>query len=288
MDAHYQYMWNRTSESEKVTLLAAMAACQDERGDPSHPTLERLAALHSRAHLDVPELVKRGLLIEQQADNTYQVLSPSLERWILKEIQAPAGEEASREAISEWLSAGGGQSLSLAGLLGSFKDRYWSIVAEFPEEFTHKLAKDPSPVKEKTQLKDLNLAEHVFVCYSRNEKAFVDQLVADLNANGVKTWRDVDNIPGSRQSNLRGWRAAIEKALDGCGAMLIILSPGAVDSQEVEAEWNHFASYNRPIYPIIASESTVPFYLKIYQIWDLSTDYPNKVSQLADVLKSVV
>jgi hypothetical protein len=135
---------------------------------------------------------------------------------------------------------------------------------------------------------EADLSDSVFICYSRNETAFVDRLVADLNAEGVKTWRDVDNIPGSRQSNLQGWRMAIEKALNGCGAMLIVLSPGAVDSHEVQAEWNHFASHKRPIYPIIATACDVPFYLKIYQIWDLSEDDPGKVPQLAKVLKSTI
>ena len=244
---------------------------------------------HRLAHLDVPELVKRGLLVENEAENTYQLLSPSLEKWILKEIQAPASDQASKAAISEWLSAaGGGQSLSLEGLLGSFKDKYWSVVAGLPEDVAHKLTVRGEKSSEGLPLEEQDLRDYVFVCYSRNEKAFVDQLVADLNANGVKTWRDVDNIPGSRQSNLRGWRKAIEHALDGCGAMLIVLSSGAVDSQEVEAEWNHFASKKRPIYPIIVKECSVPFFLKIYQIWDLSADYSNNVVQLAEVLKSIV
>jgi len=289
VDAHFQYMWSRSSESEKITLVAAMEANQDAENDNHPPTLEKLANLHSRAHLDVPELVKRGLLVEDQAHNSYQLLSPSLEKWILKEIQAPASDQASKAAISEWLSAGGGgQSLSLEGLLGSFKDKYWSIVAGLPEDIAHKLTIRGKTAGHGLSIQESDLSNFVFVCYSRNEKAFVDQLVADLNANGVKTWRDVDNIPGSRQSNLRGWRKAIEQALDGCGAMLIVLSSGAVDSQEVEAEWNHFASKKRPIYPIIAKECSVPFFLKIYQIWDLSEDYSNKVVQLAEVLISIV
>ena len=287
-NAHFQWWWSRSSESEKITLVAAMVANQDEESGNESPTLETLANLHSGAHLDVPELVKRGLLVEDDAENTYQLLSPSLEKWILKEIQAPAGDQASKAAISEWLSAGVGSSLSLEGLLGSFKDKYWSIVAGLPEDVAHKLTVRGEKSSEGLPLEKQDLSDYVFVCYSRNEKAFVDQLVVDLKANGVKTWRDVDNIPGSRQSNLRGWRKAIEQALDGCGAMLIVLSSGAVDSQEVEAEWNHFASKKRPIYPIIAKECSVPFFLKIYQIWDLSTDYPNKVVQLAEVLKSIV
>jgi hypothetical protein len=286
VDAHFQYMWSRTNESEKITVLATMALDHNhENGDAVSPTLENLANLHSRAHLDVPELVKRGLLVEE-TDETYRLLSPSLERWICREIQAPPGEEASATAINEWLTAGG-QTITMEGLLRSFKDKYWSILAGLPEEFSQKLTTGKTLAEQANPLA-ADLSDSVFICYSRNETAFVDRLVADLNAEGVKTWRDVDNIPGSRQSNLQGWRMAIEKALNGCGAMLIVLSPGAVDSHEVQAEWNHFASHKRPIYPIIANACDVPFYLKIYQIWDLSDDDPGKVSQLAKVLKSAV
>ena len=259
------------------------------RDRPSSSTLENLANLHSRAHLDVPELVKRGLLVEDPENGSYHVLSACLERWIFREIQAPPGEEASITAINTWLSPKeGGQSITMAGLLRSFKDKYWSILAGFPEEFSQKLIPNQPNGEEKTGVKTSNLAETVFICYSRNETAFVDKLVSDLNANGVKTWRDVDDIAGARQSNLQGWRAAIEKALGECAAMLIVLSPDAVDSHEVQAEWNHFASYKRPIFPIIANNCEVPFYLKIYQIWDLSVDYPTKVLQLAEILQTAV
>jgi len=70
--------------------------------------------------------------------------------------------------------------------------------------------------------------------------------------------------------------------------MLILLSPGAVDSPEVEAEWNHFASKKRPIFPIIAKTCKIPFYLKIYQIWDLSKDYTKHLAQLTRALNKIL
>ena len=125
----------------------------------------------------------------------------------------------------------------------------------------------------------------IFICYSRKDLEFVDRLVEDLKINGVQTWRDVDDIPGQRKANLQGWRAAIEEALTTCSAMLIVLSPGALESNEVQAEWNHFASSKRPIYPVIAHACAVPFYLKIYQIWDLTSNYDQKVIQLSEALR---
>ena len=124
----------------------------------------------------------------------------------------------------------------------------------------------------------------VFICYSRKDKAFTDRLTADLKAQGVNTWRDVDNIPLQSQTNRNQWRLAVEDALKRCSTMLVILSPDALESDEVQAEWNEFASSKRPIFPVISEPCSVPFYLKIYQIWDMTKEYKEQLPLLAGVL----
>ena len=62
-------------------------------------SLENLAKIHPRARLDVPVLVKRGLLYEDPAQpECYRLLSESLERWINREIAA--GEESEETPAS--------------------------------------------------------------------------------------------------------------------------------------------------------------------------------------------
>ena len=286
-EAHYQHMWSRVNESEKITMLSAMTLSGSELSPATTPTMENLATLHSRAHLDVPELVKRGMLVEDKSTGTYRPLSRSLERWIIQEIQILPGKEAPDSAVRDWLNReGSGQPGAINNLLSQFKEKYWSMLSDLPQEMSQRLIPESETTSEKKQ--ETHLQESVFICYSRIDKAFADRLVADLKTQDVQTWRDVDNIAGSRQSNLRGWRSAIENALDNCGAMLILLSPGAVDSPEVEAEWNHFASKKRPIFPIIAKTCKIPFYLKIYQIWDLSKDYTKHLAQLTRALNKIL
>ncbi len=288
VDAHYKYMWNHTNESEKITLLSVITLNRAESSPQTIPNLENLAALHSRAHLDIPELMKRGLLIKDKEEGNYQLLSANLENWITQEILAFPGEEAPEKAVKAWLAArGSDQSDVNKKVLSFFKEKYWSILADFPENFSEKLVGEKEEITGTEQQPTSDPSGAVFVCYSRNDKSFVDKLVADLNTQGVQTWRDVDDITHTSQSNQLGWRAAIEKALDQCTAMLIVLSPGAVDSQEVQAEWNHFASYKRPIYPVIARECKLPFFLKIYQVWDLTENYENKLKQLAEQLRRI-
>ena len=235
--------------------------------------------------MDVPELVKRGLLIEDKTTSTYRPLSSSLERWIKQEVQNLYETQAPDSTLKAWLE-GRGSSQSGTLELAQIKSDYWSRQFDQPQEIPDQPLSDDKKTTIKKQ--ETSLQGSAFICYSRNDKRFADKLVADLNAKGIQTWRDVDNIAGSRQSNLRGWRSAIENALDHCGAMLILLSPGAVDSPEVEAEWNHFASKKRPIFPVVARTCKVPFYLKIYQIWDLSEDYTKQIDRLGEMLNKTL
>ena len=130
----------------------------------------------------------------------------------------------------------------------------------------------------------LSTGHSVFVCYSRRDREFADRLTADLRAGGVSTWRDVDNIPADAAQNRNEWDKAVERALQTCSAMVVVLSPDSVESREVQGEWSYFKNRDQPIFPVIARPCDVPFRLSIFQVWDLTTDYKARVSQLAAVL----
>ncbi|MDO9088275.1 MAG: TIR domain-containing protein [Anaerolineaceae bacterium] len=283
-DPHYEYMWNHSSDSEQTILLSLISLQKQTNPDKNSVTLENLAAIHSRAHLEIPELVKRGLILENKAEGSYHLLSSSFERWITREIFATPGEEESRSVVDAWISIGSqGDSESIRMVLPMFKKKYWPMLSSITKTISPMgmiLSRHENELAGQTEI-----TSSVFICYSRKEIEFADRLVNDLKRNGVQTWRDVDNIPGQLKANLQGWRAAVEEALMTCSAMLIVLSPGALESNEVQAEWNHFASRKRPIYPVVAHECAVPFYLKIYQIWDLTSNYDQKIIQLSEALR---
>jgi AAA+ ATPase superfamily predicted ATPase len=130
VDAHFNYMWSRSSESEKITLLAVLSLDRQKPSQKNLPTMDHVAELHPRAHLDIPELVKRGLLLENHTQATYRLLSPSLENWIAKEISAEPGEEESAETVQAWLQSGGRENLEpIGGILPKFKMKYWPVVS---------------------------------------------------------------------------------------------------------------------------------------------------------------
>ncbi len=113
----------------------------------------------------------------------------------------------------------------------------------------------------------------VFVCYSRRDNEFVAQLVGDLRAAGVPTWRDLDDIPKDIASNTSGWRDAVDRGLRNSTHMLVILSPESVASQEVKAEWNYFLAQGRTVYPVVYRDCEIPYRLYALNYFDFRQDY---------------
>ena len=140
-DSHFNYMWSHSSESEKITLLVVISLARQKPSKKTIPNIENLANIHRRVHIDIPELVKRGLLLENRAEGTYRLLSPSLERWIAREISAPPGEEESQASVQAWLASGGNDELEpVSGLLPKFKKKYWPVVSKVMQEMSFELA----------------------------------------------------------------------------------------------------------------------------------------------------
>ncbi|MCJ7625236.1 MAG: AAA-like domain-containing protein [Anaerolineaceae bacterium] len=140
VDPHYSYMWTHCSESEKITLLAVIALSNQKPSNKTLPNMENLSKIHARAQIDIPALVKRGLLLEDEK-NSFRLLSPILERWIMREIAAIPGEEESERSVAEWLHAGGKEDLTLVkGALPKIKKKYWPVVSSVIKDVSFEIA----------------------------------------------------------------------------------------------------------------------------------------------------
>ena len=139
-DSHFKYMGSHSSESEKINLLAIIALNQQKPSKKTIPTIENLAKIHSRAHLDIPELSKRGLLLKDIETSAYHLFSISLERWIVREVSAVPGEEESDASVQTWLAAGGREDMKpVGGVLPKFKKKYWPVVSTVMQELSFEL-----------------------------------------------------------------------------------------------------------------------------------------------------
>jgi len=120
---------------------------------------------------------------------------------------------------------------------------------------------------------------HVFISHSHLNDDFVNRLAADLRAAGVQTWVDHENILPSQD-----WDDAVAAALEACEAMILVLTPRAVDSKNVKVEWSYFFDLDKPIYPVILEPCKVPFRLRLNQQVDFTGSNEKGLSDLCRAL----
>jgi hypothetical protein len=90
------------------------------------------------------------------------------------------------------------------------------------------------------------MANYIFICYARNDEAFVLPLASQLKARGVPVWLDQWDIPPSAD-----WDQAIDEAIVRCAHFLIVLSPVAINSREVKGELRLALDENKPVLPVL-------------------------------------
>jgi hypothetical protein len=124
----------------------------------------------------------------------------------------------------------------------------------------------------------------VFVCYTRSDQGFVLPLAEALREQEVPIWLDQWDIPASAD-----WDKTIDNALYTCTEFLIILSPAAVESDEVRAELRVALSEQKPIVPVLYKECRIPRRLLLTQRVDFTIRQPNDrlgVSEIVTALNS--
>ena len=114
-----------------------------------------------------------------------------------------------------------------------------------------------------------------FFSYARADSEFVLRLARDLRAAGEKVWIDQLDIRGGER-----WDGAIESALEQAGSLLVILSPAAVESQNVMDEVSLALESNKRVIPVLLRECKVPFRLRRLQFVDFSADYDAAFARL--------
>jgi hypothetical protein len=121
----------------------------------------------------------------------------------------------------------------------------------------------------------------VFICYSRADKQFANQLVEDLAAYDLTVWMDVHSIPSG--SN---WDMEVQKGLEHSDILLVLLSPESAASQNVADEWSYFIEHDKPIIPLLIKPTEVPFRLSRRQRVDFTPGYESGFRDLIKALGS--
>src|SRR5438045_2478351 len=85
----------------------------------------------------------------------------------------------------------------------------------------------------------------IFISYSRTDSEFVNRLEADLQARNFRTWVDRRKLEGGQN-----WLDELEKAIEHCDMLLVVLSPLAVTSDYVRMEYRFARSLGKVVIPL--------------------------------------
>ena len=121
----------------------------------------------------------------------------------------------------------------------------------------------------------------VFISYARADSTtFVDRLEGDLKAQQFDPWVDRHGLEGGQE-----WMEIIQQAIDDCHALVVVLSPAAVQSKFVRIEYRYADEIGKLVIPLrYLSTPTTPMDLRILQWVDFQASYEEGLRQLVQAL----
>ena len=110
---------------------------------------------------------------------------------------------------------------------------------------------------------------HVFISYSKKDKAYVKKLVVYMEELGFTVWIDERIDPG------KSWWSHIRVALRDCAAFIVVMTSDSEQSHWVDTEVIHALEFQKPIFPLLLEGDSNPILsdswsrLARYQYYDV-------------------
>lgn len=119
----------------------------------------------------------------------------------------------------------------------------------------------------------------VFISYVRADELFALDLRESLREAGVKAWLDMTDIPAEAD-----WHATVDRALETCGLMLLLLSPTALKTGELRAERQQFLDVGKIVVPVLRDHCDLAALNLLHAPVDFRHDYALGLQQLLKIL----
>lgn len=121
---------------------------------------------------------------------------------------------------------------------------------------------------------------YIFISHSHADNDFAEDLSQSLRAGGFETWLDLEDIdPAAR------WAQAIERAIENCGALLVVMSRRARESNWVENEILFAQTLRKPVFVALIDDVRLPIYLTNTQHTDFRTQPARALKRLLKALE---
>ncbi len=108
----------------------------------------------------------------------------------------------------------------------------------------------------------------VCINFGSADAEFAGNLSNDLTQNGVPTWAERITDPDSDV-----WALGVHPALETCSHMVVVLSPSAIESEEVVWAWSFFREKRKPVLIAQIADCDVPDELRHLPRFDFMSDY---------------
>jgi hypothetical protein len=122
----------------------------------------------------------------------------------------------------------------------------------------------------------------IFISYAEPDSAFVERLKSDVGQQGFGSTVERQALPVGQR-----WRRALQAALDGCQVVLVVLSPEALASEEVQSEYSYAIEEGKVVIPLVYQPCKVPLPLRSLQRIDFHESYEQGLTALVQALQQV-
>jgi hypothetical protein len=99
--------------------------------------------------------------------------------------------------------------------------------------------------------------------YARVDVDFAKEVTRGLRRLGIDVWMDVYSITAGKS-----WARQVAEALDRCAAMVVVMSPASMSSENSDDEWNYYLDKKRPVIPVLHETCDIPYRLNKLQYVD--------------------
>ena len=123
-------------------------------------------------------------------------------------------------------------------------------------------------------------SDSYFLSYSRSDGHFALRLAKDVRAAGVAMWVDQLDIRPSEH-----WDRAIERALNVCRGMVVILSPRSVASDNVADEISYAIDSGKSVLPVMIEKCVLPLRIVRMHVIDATHGYERALQQCLEELR---
>ncbi|MCU0515012.1 MAG: toll/interleukin-1 receptor domain-containing protein [Anaerolineae bacterium] len=123
-------------------------------------------------------------------------------------------------------------------------------------------------------------APYVFISHSSKNNVFTQQLTDDLQAAGFHVWVDLEALRDGER-----WVAEIQAAVEGCAAVVVVISRAARESEWVEREVLLALDLNRPLFIARLEAVPLPLPLITRQFTDFTGEYAPALAKLSAALR---